>query len=309
MAHPGSPRIDWEDLPAGVRADVEDALGSRVVHAETRDGGFSPGVAAVVTTVTGARAFVKSAGTSLNADTPRLHRREVEVMGALPAGLPAPVLLTAIDGDDWVTLVYEVVDGRLPHQPWVRGDLDRVLEAMVPLGEAHAHALEPFAARHAPLFSGWRSLADSGPPEELDGWSRRHLDRLVAMEPSWEAATEGTTVVHSDVRADNVLLADDAVTFVDWSHAARGAPWLDLLLMLPSVEVGGGPRPDEVWDHSPLAAGVDADAVDAVLVAVAGYFTHRATLPPVPGLPTIREFQAAQGVAARRWLGERRGWR
>jgi len=38
---------------------------------------------------------------------------------------------------------------------------------------------------------------------------------------------------------------------------------------------------------------------------MAGYFTRSALLPPPPGLPTLRPFQAAQAEIARRWAAER----
>jgi hypothetical protein len=40
----------------------------------------------------------------------------------------------------------------------------------------------------------------------------------------------------------------------------------------------------------------------AVVCALAGYFTARSLAPPPPGLPTVRQFQAAQAEIARRWL-------
>ena len=45
----------------------------------------------------------------------------------------------------------------------------------------------------------------------------------------------GECLVHGDIRADNVLLTDDRVWFVDWAHAYIGAPWVDVVLMAPSV--------------------------------------------------------------------------
>jgi len=35
-----------------------------------------------------------------------------------------------------------------------------------------------------------------------------------------------------------------------------------------------------------------------------GDFTSQALLPPPPGLPTVRAFQAAQGQVARSWLAD-----
>ena len=69
----------------------------------------------------------------------------------------------------------------------------------------------------------------------------------------------------------------------------------------------GGPTPEEVIaKHSACRAG-DGDAITAVVVSIAGYFTRQALQPPPPGIPTVRAFQAAQGVVARRWAAERMG--
>jgi hypothetical protein len=43
-----------------------------------------------------------------------------------------------------------------------------------------------------------------------------------------------------------------------------------------------------------------------LVVAVAGYFAERGRLPDPPGLPTVREFQRAQGAVTNAWL--RRLW-
>ena len=53
--------------------------------------------------------------------------------------------------------------------------------------------------------------------------------------PNWEAAAEGPTLVHADLRADNDLLTGDRVVVVDWPWACLAAPWFDLVAMLPSV--------------------------------------------------------------------------
>src|SRR5438132_10057493 len=51
----------------------------------------------------------------------------------------------------------------------------------------------------------------------------------------------------------------------------------------------GGPKPWELFDDHPLARDAAGEHVDAVLAALAGFFVHRSTQPPPPGLPTIRE--------------------
>ncbi len=57
----------------------------------------------------------------------------------------------------------------------------------------------------------------------------------------WPAAAARTALAHTDIRADNILLTQDRVVFVDWPWAFIAAPWFDLLTMLPSVLAFGGP--------------------------------------------------------------------
>ena len=61
----------------------------------------------------------------------------------------------------------------------------------------------------------------------------------------------GSSLLHLDVRADNLLLTADGVCFTDWPWAATGAPWLDLVAFLPSVAMQGGPDPESVWRAHP----------------------------------------------------------
>jgi thiamine kinase-like enzyme len=131
---------------------------------------------------------------------------------------------------------------------------------------------------------------------------------LLQLEARWREATDGESLVHLDIRADNVLLTRDRVLFVDWPAASIGAPWIDLVAMLPSVAMQGGPDPEDIWRAHPLSRGVDDDRVDAFLAGIVGYFAHTVWLPPPPGLPTIRAFQSAQGTHAAAWLAARRGW-
>lgn len=314
-------RIAWDDLPPTVRARVESALGSRVVAQASQPGGFSPGVAARLRLADGRRVFVKAVAAAPNPDAPRFHRREAAIVAALPAGLPVPRLLWHHDGtqedqNGWVVLVFEDIEGHNPPLPWNARDLDRVLTALADLSRQLTPSPIPAGqvrtARDFLLaeFRGWGKAADAGPDllDRLDPWSRRHLDQLIALEADAPAAVEGNTLLHTDIRADNLLLTDARVWFVDWPHATIGAAWVDSILLAPSVTMQGGPPPETVLAHHPAAAGADPTALDAAIAATAGFFTYLALLPPPPGLPTLRAFQAAQGVVARQWLAQRRGW-
>ncbi|MFD0360269.1 phosphotransferase [Nocardia sp. GCM10030253] len=53
---------------------------------------------------------------------------------------------------------------------------------------------------------------------DLDEWSLRHLDRLAELESTWWTAAAGETLLHTDLRPDNMLLGSDGtVVVVDWA--------------------------------------------------------------------------------------------
>jgi hypothetical protein len=66
----------------------------------------------------------------------------------------------------------------------------------------------------------------------------------------------------------------------------------------------GGPGLADLLGMSRAGRIARPQSVTAILCALAGYFTSQALLPPPPGLPTVRAFQAAQGQVARRWLAD-----
>jgi hypothetical protein len=84
--------------------------------------------------------------------------------------------------------------------------------------------------------------------------------------------------------------------------------WIDLVFLTPSIAMQMGPPPEEVVDEHPLAGSAPPEAVDMVIAALTGSFAVRALLPAPPGLPTLREFQRAEGVHALEWLRRRTCW-
>jgi hypothetical protein len=174
-------------------------------------------------------------------------------------------------------------------------------------------AAERIADRMRVIFTGWRGLTaglEAGKDDlrGVDPWILRHLSDLVGLEIAAESAADGSTLLHTDIRADNVLLTPAKVFFVDWPWASRGAAWIDLLFMLPSVAMQRGPKPWEIFDRHPLARGIREDRVTAAVGALTGFFVWQSRQPSPPGLPTVRAFQRDQGVPALEWLKRRTGW-
>ncbi|MGA7924207.1 MAG: phosphotransferase [Thermoplasmata archaeon] len=265
----------------------------------------------------GRRMFAKVVGREPNPDSPDFHRAEARILNQMPPGLPVPRLSLTYDDGDWVGLFTEEIDGRTPDLPWSRGELLRVVKAMESLIEMLTPCPFPtlsYADRHRRMFSQWHKMSqaqDQNDDElaDLNPWARRHLNQLCELESRLDDASAGNTLLHSDLRADNILIGRDRVYFVDWPSACVGAGWIDLLSFLPSVAMQGGPRPWTIFDQSTLCRDANEDDVTSVLSGVAGFFIGESRKPPPPGLSTLRAFQRAQGVEALSWLRHRLGVR
>jgi aminoglycoside phosphotransferase (APT) family kinase protein len=307
----GGVRISWADVPASVRAEIEDGLGSPVVEAVSQPGGFSPGTADRVVLADGRRAFVKAVGVAQNPDSPAVHRLEIRTLRALPEGLPVPRLLATYDDGEWVALALEDVEGRHPYEPWRADDLAAVLDLLEELPTWLTPApsgFNPLWEEFGEAFTAWSRLR-LNPPSDLDPWTLDHLDALAAWEPLMEGLLGGDTLLHLDVRADNLLLVGEGddlrAVLVDWPWVVTGPPWVDLAAFLINVALLGGADPEEVLRSRPLTAEADPDAITALLVGVSGYFAETGRRPEAPGLPTLRAFQRAQGDVTLAWLARR----
>lgn len=303
-------RVDWDGLPAPVAASIADVLGSPVVRARTQAGGFSPGVAARVRCADGTRWFVKAVSAEANPDTPGIHRAEAAILRALDPcavamNLPIARLRGVVEQDPWIALILDDVDGRNPSMPWRPDELARVMAAVDELGDALTPA--PIAVPDlvdvaADQFTGWRKLAKRAGDDRLDRWSLDRRCELAELEATWPDHAAGETLLQADLRADNILLTDDRVVFVDWPYACRGAGFVDVVMMAPSVAMQGGPPPGDVVAMTRAGRAVDKQALTAMVCALAGYFIERSLTPPPAGIPTVREFQAVQGEITRAWL-------
>ena len=219
--------------------------------AGSQAGGFSPGIAARIRTVDRARYFVKAAGPVPNRDTPGMHRREARVLAAMPAGVDVPPLLWSYDDEEsgWMLLVFQDIEGRHLHMPWRLDELDRVMDGLAKLADALTPSPLPVSlvgsARDAfdRSVNGWRQLAEESTDlDRLDQWSSRNLDRLIELESQAPDAVDGDTLLHLDVRADNMLLTTNEVWLFDWASACVGASWVDAVGFAPSVAMQGGPH-------------------------------------------------------------------
>lgn len=252
LAGQGGSRLTWQEMPKGLRSLIEQRLGSSVVEARSQPGGFSPGLAARLRLADGGSVFVKAAGPEPNPDTPEVHREEVKIARELPEGIPTPRLLWTMDEAGWVILAFEDIEGQPPQLPWRQDELSQVLALVEQL--ALNLTPSPISTRLlsealANPFNSWRRLLDEPESHSLiDPRARDRLDHFAALEEGWALGSSGETLIHLDIRADNLIMTPSGPYVVDWPHACIGAPWVDLALLLPSVAMQGGPRPWEIFE-------------------------------------------------------------
>jgi Phosphotransferase enzyme family len=308
MIGSGTQKLEWNELPPEIRAEVETYFGSPVVEAKTQPGGFSPGVAAKILTGGGDAAFVKCASSLVSQFSADANRREIKHASALQGNPRIPRLLHSFESEGWVTLIYEVVEGKHPALPWKIDELDFVFSELVQLSASltpcpHSEQFQTLEEGSDATFSGWRNFTNAGSAiEELeDPWVEKHLGVLTDLEADWTRAARGTSLVHTDLRADQILIAKDRAFFLDWPHAKIGAPWIDFLFMAPSIVLQGGPGMNSLIHRSPLANVRKSDLL-SVAAALAGFFLWNSLQPPPPRLVTLRAFQRSQGNVMTEWL-------
>lgn len=299
-------RLEWPFLPPAVRRAVESRCGSPVVGTESQGAGFTPGFASVLHCADGSRHFVKAASTKAQRMFAESYRDEARKLAALPPGVPAPRLLWTLDVEDWVVLGIEYVDARHPRRPWQEADLRRSLDLLATTAEALTPAppgldLDDVASEFAEWPAHWEHIGRTQPDFP-------HLEEASALAARHREATAGSTLVHTDVRDDNILVCADGRTLLcDWNWPVVGAGWLDTLFLLIGPR-GDGLDVDAVLAREPLTRDVPAEHVDIVLALVTGYFFRQADQPVPHTSPHIREHQLWQGEVTWEWLAERRGW-
>ena len=308
MIGSGTEKIEWQELPEEIRGEIEHFLGASVIKSETQPGGFSPGVAAIVSTSQGRKAFVKSSSSSISQPSATANRWEIKYTAALQGNPRVPKLLHSFENGDWVSLIYEVVEGRHPELPWKKDELDFVFSELSKLTGSltpcpHANLFTPLAESDTEKFDGWSLFTqDRSIVRKLrDPWIEENLEALVSLEKRWPEAAQGDTLLHTDLRADQILITKEMAVFLDWPHAKIGAAWIDFLFMFPSIVLQKGPSMDSLVSRSPLARVPDSKLFP-MAAALAGFFHWNCLQPPFPRLPTLREFQRTQGDVVIRWL-------
>lgn len=212
------------------------------------------------------------------------------------SALEEPFLPRFLGWDDAALplLILEDLSGANWPPPWTTASVDAVLLALENVAHATPPPGLPRLDQDPP--ASWDAVADDPEPFlELGVRSRAWLDACLPalLDASRPSLLEGDSLVHFDVRSDNLCLRDGEALLVDWNLAAVGNPAFDVAFWLPSLALERGPGPTELARAMP--------AVEGFAAFVAGFFAARAGLPAPPAAPTVRAFQLAQLEIALPW--------
>jgi Phosphotransferase enzyme family len=202
-----------------------------------------------------------------------------------------PRLYGADEDDPPFLVIEDLRDGRWP-PPWDDESVSAVREMLRAVAaSAPPDWLAPVDRDW--LVGGWAEIErDPQPLLSTGACSPRWLAAALSAlrEAAESAPIEGDALVHLDVRSDNLCLTERGAVLVDWNLACVGNPDLDVAAWLPSLQLEGGPAPEEnLSDAGSYAA------------ALAGFFGSRAGLPPPPTAPTVRAMQLAQFKVSLAW--------
>jgi hypothetical protein len=233
----------------------------------------------------GSRAFLKLASVD---PSPQWVRDERHVFESVD-GRFMPRFLGFEDGTRPLLVLEDMLpDARWP-PPWQTGDVEAVVATLNEVASAPLSGALPRLAEEA--LVGWKDIAEDPAPFLSLGivsavWLERSLPALIdASDP---ARLDGDSLVHGDVRSDNLCLRGGRAVLLDWNHARVGNPAFDIAFWLPSLVLEGGPDPATF-------------GVDELAVFVAGFFAAHAGLPAPEGAPRVRSFQRAQLEVALPW--------
>lgn len=232
----------------------------------------------------GTRAFLKVGHID---PSPAWIRQERRVLEAVH-GPFMPRLLGFEDGEAPLLVLEDLMPAYWP-PPWRAGDVEQVVATLAEVAVADVGVALP---RLEELdLNGWRAIeADPGPFLATGLRDAAWLERwLPALADAADAAPRhGDSLLHCDVRSDNLCIRDGLCVLVDWNHAMLGNAAYDVAFWAPSLALEHGPAPETF-------------GVDELAALVAGFFASRAGLPKPAGAPAVRDFQRVQAEVALAW--------
>jgi Ser/Thr protein kinase RdoA (MazF antagonist) len=274
---------------------VRRALGATPVEWRAASGHGAPSNRRFVVDLDDGRsAFVKIAALDYTSDWLRAEHRVYSALDGQPF---LPGLLGWDDDGTAPALALEDLSGETWPPPWDVRRIDAVLATLDALHAAAPPESVPRAVESQFGLDGWPDVAaDPQPFLSLGicspGWLDDHLSTLADASGATEIG--GASLLHFDVRSDNLCLREDRAVLVDWNNACVGNALLDTAAWLPSLQAEGGPAPQAILpDETP--------GLPEITSVLAGYYYARAGLAHIPQTPHARPLRLIQARTSLPW--------
>jgi hypothetical protein len=258
-----NPTVQWHELPAEVRAAIQDRAGL-VTGTESGGEGLSSSLRLILHTASGS-VFVKGCG-PYDGES-RAWRLDLGAKLTPHVRKISPALLWRVTEAGWDVLGFEYLPGR----PWADQD--------------------PGSPDIPKMIAILRELENIPAPDVLDVTAADCWGQYT----DYPAALGGDALVHRDLNPTNFVVDDDRAWLVDWGWAVRGPAWLttaQLVLFLMEAEWEPGAAEEAV---SVLPAWRTASPQALAVFAAANARMWDEAVAAAPGWP--RDFRA--GIAHR----------
>ena len=296
-------------------------LGAPVARADRVYGGYAPSATFRLKLANGKRAFFKASYPAPKGSGVRwvvdVEDRNYRRLSRLITPW-APRFFGSFNRIGWHVLLLEDLGPRtMP--PWTSAKARRATRSYAQFHKSTRDKTLPRGlsrTRHQEFAGFWRELSNSGELGRVAALARGREDQarewIEVVLPVMRQLDDGLaktkppfSLLHLDTRSDNTRLHGDLLRIFDWPFASVGPAEFDVTAYAQGVRADDGPEPERVlaWYEDVLP--LRADAIDASLAAISGFFADRSWKPEVPGLPRVRSFQRQQLKCCLAWAARR----
>ncbi len=258
---------------------IEKLVGSKPVAWKAINKGYTQAERYVMQFENGTSTFVKLA---TEKDTVKWLRDEHKAYSVIKADF-MPKMIAWEYGEYPILVLEDLSKGHWP-PPWTSGQIQKVFDTLKKLAEIKIEGDFDSLSNFKKELTGWQKISQD--PKGFLGlglvspeWLEKTLPTLIKAES--EIKLEGDSLVHTDIRSDNICFVGDKTIFIDWNWTVKGNPMFDVVAWLPSLYAEGGPTPWSFNINEP-----------ELIVALAGFHAFSACQPAnFKGAEAIRALQ------------------
>lgn len=220
---------------------VEKIIGSKPVSWTSIKSGYTQAERYVIQFENDTSAFVKVA---TEEDTIKWLRDEHKIYSILKAEY-LPQVLGWDDGEFPLLILEDLSTGHWPPS-WTPEQIQKVFDTLEKLKTVKIDGDFRSLSHFKKEFTGWGKISKD--PSGFLGlglvsseWLQKALPVLIKAES--EIVFDGDSLVHTDIRSDNICFLGEKTYFIDWNWTVKGNPIFDVVYWLPSLYTEGGPTP------------------------------------------------------------------